>query len=123
LTDAVALNPLYSQAHNDLGVLYHRDGDPDRALGHLTLATQLDPDAADTARNLAEVYVEVGRTEDAIQIYLRLIKRHPNDLDALLWLAVAATKLGQKPQATVFLQRVLENQPGHQAAKDMLAGL
>ena len=123
LTDAVALNPLYSQAHNDLGVLYHRDGDADRALGHLTLATQLDPDAADTARNLAEVYVEVGRTEDAIQIYLRLIERHPNDLDALLWLAAAATKLGQKPQATAFLQRVLENQPGHQAAKDLLAGL
>lgn len=123
LNETVALNPLHGPAHNDLGVLYLRDGDPDRALGHLTRAAQLHPDDADTARNLAEVYVEVGRTEDAIQTYLRLIERYPHDLDALLWLAAAATKLGQKSQATAFLQRVLENQPHHRAAKDMLAGL
>lgn len=123
LIETVAVNPLHGRAHNDLGVLYLREGEPNQALGHLTIAAQLNPDDPDAARNLAEVYVDVGRTEDAIQTYLRLIKRYPHDLNALLWLAAAATKLGQKSQATAYLQRVLQHQPDHRAAIDLLATL
>ncbi|MFB0516301.1 MAG: tetratricopeptide repeat protein [Candidatus Neomarinimicrobiota bacterium] len=121
MQQAVSLHPFHAQAQNDLGVLYRNDGDKEQALAHLGVARKLDPDNADTAKNLAELYNELGRTEDAIQTYLNIIDRRPQDVEALYWLATACASQGQKEQAFRLFSRVLELEPDHAGAKKGLA--
>lgn len=53
LEKAVAIDPEFMEAHNDLGCLYVRSGDTARALQHLQRAVEIDPAAARAHTNLA----------------------------------------------------------------------
>jgi len=117
----VALHPFHARAQNDLGVLYLTDGDKAGALAHLSCALKLDPGNVDTTKNLAELYMELGRTEDAIQTFLDIVDRHPTDVEVLYWLSVACASQGLMEQAGRLFSRVLELEPGHAGAKKGLS--
>ena len=96
--------PSFALAHNDLGVLYHRSGNPTLALAHYEKASRLQPDNTLLRKNLADFYaVELGWVEDAIDIYLEVVKRNPRDTEALIALgrlgaALAGSRTLEKPQ-------------------------
>lgn len=84
--------PSFALAHNDLGVLYHRLGNPTLALAHYEKAARLQPDNLVIRKNLADFYaIELGWLEDAVEIYLDVLKRNPRDTEALC----ALGKIGQ----------------------------
>ncbi len=84
--------PSFGLAHNDLGVLYHRQGNPTLALAHYEKAVRLQPENLVVRKNLADFYaVELGWLEDAVEIYLDVLKRNPRDTEALC----ALGKIGQ----------------------------
>lgn len=84
--------PSFGLAHNDLGVLYHRQGNPTLALAHYEKAVRLQPENLIVRKNLADFYaVELGWLEDAVEIYLDVLKRNPRDTEALC----ALGKIGQ----------------------------
>ncbi len=118
---AVSLNPFHAQAQNDLGVLLSARGDKEQASIHLGFARQLDPDNSDTAKNLAEVYLDLGRTEDALQIFLGIVDRHPQDIEALYHLGTACASMGHEKQARELYSRILEMEINHAGAKAGLA--
>ena len=81
----LATFPSFALAHNDLGVLYHQSGNPTLALAHYEKAARLQPDNSLLKKNLADFYaVELGWVEDAIDIYLEVVKRNPRDTEALI---------------------------------------
>jgi len=121
--ETVELDPFHSQAHNDLGVLLLSIDQPDQAVAQLALASRLAPAHADTARNLAEAYTAVGRLEDAVKTCLAVIAKHPRDEEALLWLALASSRLGQPEQTRGYLDRLLAQNPDHSEARQLLASL
>ena len=123
MQQAVSMHPFHSRAQNDLGILYLTAGDHERALAHLSLAHRLDPDHADTAKNLADVYMQLGRVEDAIQTFLDVAHRHPHDVEALYWLGAACVSQGLTDQAVRLLSRILELEPNHVAAQEALSTL
>jgi tetratricopeptide (TPR) repeat protein len=119
----VSLYPYHVQAQNDLGVLCLASGDPDRAIAHLGLAMQLDPDNPDTMKNMTEALMKVGRIEDAIQTMLDLVQRQPEDIESLYWLATACESQGQKQAARELFSRIQQLRPEHPEANQRLAAL
>lgn len=77
--------PSFAQGHNDLGVLYLRSGNPTLALAHHEKAGRLQPENMNFRKNLADFYaVELGWLDDAVDIYLDILKRNPRDSEAMI---------------------------------------
>ncbi len=106
-----------------MGLLELSAGRLEPALEQLEIARRLNPANAKTARTLATVYQELGRHEDAIKAYLRLVEERPNDSAALLWLAEAAARVGKPEQARLYAQRVLQLTPDSKPARELLDSL
>lgn len=111
--------PSFAMAHNDLGVLYAQAGNPTLALAHQEKACRLQPDNITFRKNLADFYaVELGWFDDAVDIYLEILKRNPRDTDALISLG----KLGSALAGGTALEapgerRVLMEPPAAAAPK------
>lgn len=92
--------PSFATAHNDLGVLYLQAGNPTLALAHYEKAARLQPDNTTFKKNLADFYaVELGWYDDAVDMYLDILKKNPRDTEAL----VALGQLGNAMQAATEL--------------------
>jgi Flp pilus assembly protein TadD len=77
--------PSFATAHNDLGVLYLRSGNSTLALAHAEKAARLQPDNTTFKKNLADFYaVELGWYDDAVDMYLDILKKNPRDTEALI---------------------------------------
>lgn len=116
--------PEFALAHNDLGVLYFQAGDKAKALKHYERALELQPVNVTFQKNLADFYyVESGRVEDALQIYVKILATHPEDVETLLITGHICVALEKFQDAKVFFGRVVEIQPGHQEAQHILKKL
>ncbi len=124
LQKLVEFYPDYAIAHNDLGVLYYNRGDQETALNHYEKAAQLKPENITFQKNLADFYyVEQGRVEDALKIYVEVLTSHPEDLDVLLVTGHLCAALSRFEDAKVFYKRILEIEPWNSEAKENLEKL
>jgi Flp pilus assembly protein TadD len=113
--------PDFARAHNDLGVLYYRSGEKERALNHYEQAAQLEPGNVTFKKNLADYYyVEQGRVEDALRIYVNLLELNPQDVEVLLITGHICVSLQKDEDARVFYNRVLEIEPWNADARNNL---
>ncbi|OQY11009.1 MAG: hypothetical protein B6I30_07850 [Desulfobacteraceae bacterium 4572_187] len=113
----LAIWPDYALAHNDLGVMYFKEGEKEKALGHYERAAGLQPANITFQKNLADFYyVELGRVEEAMQIYLRVLNADPEDVETLLIIGNICVALEQHGDAADFYNRVLETDPGNNDA-------
>ncbi len=72
-------------------------------------------------KNLADFYyVEMGRVEDALRIYVKILEANPEDVETLLITGHICVALEKFQDAEVFYSRVLEIEPGHQDALQFL---
>lgn len=117
-------NPQHALAHNDLGVICYRLGDVAGAERHYQQAAQLEPACANFQKNLADLYfTELGKADDAINIYLDLQKKYPRDVEVLLNLGHICTAVGHGEEAKSFYRRALEIEPWNRDARAALQGL
>jgi len=111
--------PEYALAHNDLGVLRYRLMDTDGARRAYERAVELQPLNPVFCKNLADLYfAELGRTDDAIRIYLDLFKRQPRDVETLTALAHISAAVGRPDEAKSFYRRALEIEPWNTEARE-----
>jgi Flp pilus assembly protein TadD len=116
--------PEHALAHNDLAALSYRLGDTDKALSHYRTAVQLNPEESTFLKNLADIcFIEAGQVDEAITIYLKLLKASPRDTETLLNLAIISETVGQPAEAESFYQRALEIEPWNQAARERISDL
>jgi tetratricopeptide (TPR) repeat protein len=127
LQKLIQIYPDYAAAHNDLGVLFYHQGDKERALQHYEQASRLQPENITLQKNLADFYyVETGRVEDALRIYVRILESHPEDIETLMITGHICVALQKFEDARYFYQRVLEIEPWNSEASqnlDKLAGI
>jgi Tfp pilus assembly protein PilF len=100
--------PDHSLAHDDLGVLYFRKGDKDRARDHFRKSLRADPENWNAAKNLADLQVEQGQMGDAFQFYQRVLGERPDDEEALLGVALVCQEKGLGEDAEFFYRRARE---------------
>ena len=72
-------------------------------------------------KNMADFYyVEMKRYEDAIQIFVDILKANPNDIATLLILGNICAALDKRKDAVHFYQSVLKIEPLNEYAREGL---
>ena len=74
LTEALRLNPLSAEAHNNLGGAYQRLGRLDEALREHREALRLNPKLVDAQYNIGVVAQALGRADDARTAYAEVLR-------------------------------------------------
>lgn len=121
LLQLTAVYPGFALAQNDLGVLAYQAGDKDKALDHYLAAVRLDPANVTFQKNLADCYwIGFGRLEDALKLYVDVLKVQPEDVETLLATGKICLTTGQADDARVFFDRVLEIEPWNAEAQQSL---
>ena len=116
--------PDYPQAHNDLAVLFHQQGELLQALGRFERAVRLAPRNRTFRKNLASFYfVELGWTDDAIFLYTDLLKEDQADTEVLGALAMISSRIDRPDEAGHFLRKILGLEPWNSDARNMLDSL
>jgi len=114
-------HPDFALAHNDLGVLYYQQGHKDKALNSYEAAARLEPDNTTFQKNLADYYyVEQGRVEDALQMYVKILENDPEDAETLLILGHICVALHKFEDAETFYNRLLAVEPWNAEARENL---
>ena len=76
-------------------------------------ALRLKPGFADAEFNLANLYTEINRIKDALDIYDVLIQRNPNDIEALYNRGNAYSRIKKLQEAILDFNQVIQLQPTH----------
>ncbi|MBC2734785.1 MAG: DUF115 domain-containing protein [Desulfobacteraceae bacterium] len=99
-------------AHNDLGVLYYNQGNTQISFSHYKEAVRIEPQNPVFQKNLADFYYIVrGEVQSALEIYVDLLSKDPQDKETLLALGHICTEQEKFDDAAVFYRRVLEIDP------------
>lgn len=116
--------PDFALAYNDLGVLYYDMGDKGKTLECYEKATRLDPEIITFQKNLADFYyVEMGRVENALEIYAKVLSEEPGDVDSLIAAGYICEDLEKKDDAKIFYERVLDIEPWNLEASEHINNL
>ncbi|MBI5062273.1 MAG: tetratricopeptide repeat protein [Desulfatitalea sp.] len=121
LEQLVGREPNHAQAYNDLGVLHYEQGDKGQALRFYEQAARLAPHDATFLKNLADFYfVEQGRIQEALRIYIQILESNREDVECLMAAGTICLSLDKSGEARTFFERVLEIDPWHAQARDNL---
>jgi len=113
--------PEFAQAHNDLAVIYYRIGNTLMALAHHEKAHKLDPLNITFRKNLADFYaVELDWADEAIHIYLDILKDNPFDVESLTALGTISERAGRREQANQYFARAHQLDPLAKSAREAL---
>ena len=119
---AARTSPSSSNNHNNLGDLYGRRGELDRAVGEFKLAIKLKPGYADAYHNLANTYVQKQEWGPAEQNYLAAIKYNPRLWQSHQNLAAIYFKQERFAEALTQMRAAAELKP-NQAGLQVNLGL
>ncbi|WP_245678504.1 tetratricopeptide repeat protein [Chondromyces crocatus] len=113
-TDEEAAEDFLFHLHRGTELL--QDNRVHAAKAELEQALSLQPSDPKGQDLLGIVYFRLGLYPRAISIYERLIHSHPEAIEPRINLALCYLKTGQPAQARGELEKVLEQNPGHQRA-------
>ncbi len=82
-TKALEIDPSFTTAHNNLGVLYWQVGETQKAVDHFIKAINLDPNNRNTILNYGNILTDMGKIEDARNLYSPYIQNNPEDDEIL----------------------------------------
>jgi Flp pilus assembly protein TadD/peroxiredoxin len=120
LKRALDREPSNSEVEYNLGMLYARKGDTSHAEESLNAAIKLRPDYADALNNLGVLLVQEQRFTEAEDKFKACILKAPAFDQAYLNLARLHIARNEKEKARAVLQALLQQQPEHKMARQML---
>lgn len=77
LEQALTLCPSHIKAHNNLGVLYEKTGEYDKALNHYRQILNYQPDHYPAWAGIGDVYYQQRKWPLSLEAYLQICTRHP----------------------------------------------
>jgi len=98
-------DPTIAVAHSNLGTLLFAENRPEEGLVHLQQAVKLKPNFPEVLDNLAGAYYKLGRYDEAVKIYQRVLAKHPRDGRAALFLAKSLLAAGRPHEALLAITR------------------
>ena len=110
---AIALDPDYSEARNQLGNLYLAMNRLQEAAKEFEKAIELDPTHVTAHNNLGLIYSQRGKTEDAIKAFQEAVRLDPNSAEAHNNLGSLYIGQGGYNKALPELKRALEIRPDY----------
>jgi hypothetical protein len=116
---AVELNPNNPECHNNLGLALSMQGKNDEAIQQYEMAVKIKDDSA-METNLANVYEQVKRYDDAIKAYQHALTLNPKNPSAHCNLGWALMQQGKIDEAIIEFQKTIELDPDMPMAKSDL---
>ena len=113
----VQIDPTFSAAWNNLGLLLHRMGQYEEARRAYRSALEHDHHCREAAYNLGSLQEDCGEVEDAIKYYRQAIELSPDYADAHFNLAAALARSGHPAEAVEHWRRYLVLDPSSSWAK------
>ncbi|MFW9992515.1 MAG: tetratricopeptide repeat protein [Candidatus Odinarchaeota archaeon] len=110
------LNPKYSDAWMELGIVQYFQGKREEALVSLQEAAKY-KNWYLVYFNLGRTYDILGRIDEAREFYLKALKKNSKDFKSWANLTAIYVKLGQLDEAITAGERALELEPGDHIAK------
>ena len=120
-TDKVSPNS--HQNHNNLGDLYYRKQDYNRAIAEFQEAIRLKPNYGDAFHNMANVYHVLGNDAEAAKHYETALTFNQNIWQSHLNLAVIYYQTGRADLSLPHMEKVVELKPGEPEYRANLAGM
>ncbi len=120
LKQAFENDPENPEVNYSLGMLYARREQPERAVEYLNNAINLRPGYSDALNNLGILFVQQRRYPEAEERFKTCIREAPDFDQAYLNLARLYLVLNDKENARAVLQALLQRQPQHKMAQQML---
>jgi tetratricopeptide (TPR) repeat protein len=105
LREALTADLYQGPAHNNLGVLYLKQGKLYEAAGEFEWAKKLMPGHPDPRLNLALTLEKAGRTEEALATYATALEVYPDHLPSIEAMAMLQVRAGKINDRT---RRMLE---------------
>ncbi len=100
-------SPSSSQNHNNLGDLYGRRGEYEKAVEEFKIAIKLKPNYADAYHNLANTYYQMGKDDLALENYQKALEFNPNLWQSHQNLAAIYFNQGKGQQAKEELEKAI----------------
>jgi tetratricopeptide (TPR) repeat protein len=110
-------------SHFSLGLLAEAGGDSAAALEHFEAAVRLDPDEEKIYAPAVATALKLERTNDAVRLAQKLVKRRPGSAEPQLLLARVYALTGSPDQAGILFRKVQTDFPDHPDAPVFLARL
>ena len=110
---AIALEPMISDMHNDLGVGLLYRGKPAEAVECFTRAIELTPNAVEYHSNLLSGCTNAGTPEKAVEPLRRLAERLPESSETERLLGTALVRSGDYRDGVEHLERAIELNPNN----------
>ncbi len=101
--EVLATDPNSGIAHYNLGLLYNRRAQHQKAKTHLEAATRLLPQNAGAYYQLGTSLVRLGELAEAEKALRRAVELAPNDLEALYALGTLLNRTGRSEEGTTLL--------------------
>jgi hypothetical protein len=116
----VAASPLSAKAHNNMGDVYSREGDLQKAAEEFATAIKLKPNYADAYHNLAYTLQQMGKNEEAIPFYQKAIAFNPGLYQSYQNLGVIYFNSGRYQLAQQCFEKALRIMPGNRQLEEAL---
>lgn len=118
---ALAEWPEFAEAHYGLGEALEARGESEEALQHYRRAASVKPDFALAHFRLGNLLVKAGAEQASIDHYEAAIAAAPEFVPARFNRAAVLARQGETEQAAMALEQLLELEPDHREARELLA--
>ncbi|MCK9304868.1 MAG: tetratricopeptide repeat protein [Bacteroidales bacterium] len=107
----------------NVGTLYARSKNYDKALEAFEYAIALNPENSSAIYNKAIVYIDTFRYETGIRTFKELLKHEPGNIYAMITIADASLKIDDPESARLYYKMALETDPQDIDANTGIANL
>src|SRR5262249_12298138 len=111
--EAIALDPSFYVAHNNLGNILRHTGRLPEAIRHFSFAFQINPNDGVVAYNLAMGLAEQHRFSEAVPVHRQAVALNPASADARSALAFSLGQVAEHDEAELHYKEALKIDPMH----------
>jgi len=123
LEKAVALNPQFKLAHNQLGLFHMADGRLALARKEFQAALNADPQYAEARSNLGVLSSRQGRHAEAEKMFRQAVEDDPGYIKARVNLGLMLAAQGHLADAEKEIEKALQAAPDDRSAKSALSAI
>ena len=114
------LDPNYVNAHNNLGAIFQKLGDPQKAKEYFEKVIKINPNYVSAHNNLGNIFQKLGDLQKAKDCYDKAIELNPNYTDAYYNQGNTYKELGEYQKAKEYFEKVIKINPNYTAAHNNL---